>query len=417
MATQRQNGNVQLQAPNSDLSELTQLLIKQQVRASLPAQQIQVFNGDPLQFTTFMKSFEYGVENKVVDGRDRLNYLWQYTVGEPRTLVNSCLYYQDPEEGYIKAKQILTGRYGNSHKIAQAILQKAKEWPEVKEKASSLNQFSLFLLESYNIMQSNSTLKELDNTGNLQLLVGKLPYRLRGMWRTKVFDIEETMRTIGFKDLVDFVSRHAAIVSNPAFGTISTEDNKSNNRNQQGERSTNTRRFNFATGVESEENSPQKQCLHCETNTHTLEVCRVIQKKPHEDRIDILRKLGVCFGCLKKGTHLAKDCKNRAKCSTCKGKHPTVLHRERPTEKQTVDASTMCGLTGAGGVTSVMSVVPVIVTSKETGRVVKTFALLDSKSTAVFCSNHLRNELAMKGTKTRIKIQTINGVKMLTRTS
>ncbi|XP_072023293.1 uncharacterized protein [Amphiura filiformis] len=371
---------------NSDLGKLTQLLITQQVRAQLPAQKIQVFSGDPLKFTTFMKAFEYGVEDKILDGRDRINYLWQYTAGEPKSLVNSCLYYTDANEGYSKAKQLLTKRFGDSHKIAQAVLKKAKEWPDVKEQASCLNEFSLFLLECHNMMQANSPLKELDNTSSLQLLVGKLPYRLKNLWRAKVYDIqEEKLRTVGFKDLVDFVSRHAQIVANPAFGTISS-DTKSNSRNQQYDNKPKPRTSSFVTGTHSEEKPPQQNCLHCDTSTHTLEVCRVVQKKPYDERMATLRKLGVCFGCVKKASHL------------------------RP-QKSEVEASTTCGLTGAGCMASVLSVVPVTVQSRDTGKEVKTYALLDSKSTAVFCSKNLKSKLAMKGTKTKIKVQTINGDK------
>ncbi|XP_072025025.1 uncharacterized protein [Amphiura filiformis] len=264
------------------------------------------------------------------------------------------------------------------------------------------------------MMQANSPLKELDNTSSLQLLVGKLPYRLKNLWRAKVYDIqEEKMRTVGFKDLVDFVSRHAQIVANPAFGTISS-DTKSNSRNQQYDNKPKPRTSSFVTGTQSEEKSPQKQCLYCDTSTHTLEVCRVVQKKPYNERVATLRKLGMCFGCVKKGSHFVRDCTKRVKCIICKGRHPTVLHRERgerDPQKSEVEASTTCGLTGTGCKASVLSVVPVTVLSRDTGKKVKTYALLDSKSTAVFCSKNLKSKLAMKGTKTKIKVRTINGDK------
>jgi hypothetical protein len=76
-----------------------------------------------------------------------------------------------------------------------------------------------------------------------------------------------------------------------------------------------------------------------------------------------------------------------------------------------VEASTTCGLTGASSCVTALSVVPVIVRSKATGISINTFALLDSKSTAVFCSKSFSNKLEMKGNKTRLRIQTITGVK------
>ena len=183
--------SLQQQAASSDVSKLTQLLIKQQVRASLPAQQIPLFSGDPLQFRTFMKAFEYAVEDKTTESRDRLKYLCLYTTEEPKSLVNICLYHDDPDEGYKQAKQILTKRFGDKHEVAQAVLKKAKQWPDIKEQANELNEFSLFVSECQNMMQANSALKELDNTTSLQLLVGKLPYRLRGLWRNRVYELRK----------------------------------------------------------------------------------------------------------------------------------------------------------------------------------------------------------------------------------
>ena len=146
-------------------------------------------------------------------------------------------------------------------------------------------------------------------------------------------------------------------------------------------------------------------------------MCRTVLKKPYQDRLAAFKKMGLCYGCLKKGSHFAKDCKKRLTCNTCKGKHPTVLHRDKEQDKEQseskedkpADVSMACGLTGAG-VSSLLSVVPVTVYSRQTGRQVKTYALLDSKSTAVFCTKSLQRKLSTQGTKTRIRVQTINGV-------
>ena len=48
----------QQQQQQNDLTQLTQLLIKQKVRASLPHQKITTFDGDPLKYTTFIM---YGI--------------------------------------------------------------------------------------------------------------------------------------------------------------------------------------------------------------------------------------------------------------------------------------------------------------------------------------------------------------------
>ena len=88
MRVHQDEDNLLQPEPSSDLCKLTQLLTKQQVRASLPVKQ--VFSEDPLKFTTFMKAFEYAVQDKTTESKDKLNFLYLYTSGEPESLANSC---------------------------------------------------------------------------------------------------------------------------------------------------------------------------------------------------------------------------------------------------------------------------------------------------------------------------------------
>ena len=64
----------------------------------------------------------------------------------------------------------------------------------------------------------------------------------------------------------------------------------------------------------------------------------------------------------------------------------------------------VCGLTGAGS----MSLVPVLVHSRETGITVETLAFLDNGSDAVFVSEELQQQLNAKGKTTKIQIRTVN---------
>lgn len=93
-------------------NEITALLIKQQQTSPLPTREIPVFGGDPLQFRSFIKAFEGKTESM----QDKLYYLEQFTVGQPKNLVRSYLH-MDPVRGYKEAKQQLEWNFGNSIKI------------------------------------------------------------------------------------------------------------------------------------------------------------------------------------------------------------------------------------------------------------------------------------------------------------
>ena len=71
--------------------------------------------------------------------------------------------------------------------------------------------------------------------------------------------------------------------------------------------------------------------------------------------------LKVCFGCLKQGTHMSKQCNERLTCKVCTKSHPTMLHQEQSgqcqqqqsaqqnqQQQQQSNKINACGLNGAG---------------------------------------------------------------------
>lgn len=71
-------------------NQLTQMLVHQQRLSSLPKREISVFDGNPLHFHAFMRSFEQVIESKTDNPDDCLHYFAQYTRGQPHELVKSC---------------------------------------------------------------------------------------------------------------------------------------------------------------------------------------------------------------------------------------------------------------------------------------------------------------------------------------
>ncbi len=90
-------------------------MLDQQKKSTLPQRQMQPYNGDPLEFCSFVQSFEYNIENKTADSMDRIYYLEQYTTGEANRLVKGLLNC-DPKK----------------HVIADAFKKKAEGWPVIK---------------------------------------------------------------------------------------------------------------------------------------------------------------------------------------------------------------------------------------------------------------------------------------------
>lgn len=169
-------------------NEITSALVQQQRLSSWPVRDIPLFDGDTLQYISFMRAFEQGVQEKASNS-DCLYYLEQFTLGQPRELVRSCLH-MTPEYGYAKAKQLLQEHFGCKYKTASAYIERALSWPIIKtEDVGALQAYSLFLRGFCNMMEELQYMQELDMPSNIRAIVGKLPFKLRERWRTLAFDI------------------------------------------------------------------------------------------------------------------------------------------------------------------------------------------------------------------------------------
>ncbi|KAJ8403222.1 hypothetical protein AAFF_G00354390 [Aldrovandia affinis] len=71
------------------------------------------------------------------------------------------------------------------------------------------------------------------------------------------------------------------------------------------------------------------------------------------------------------------------------------------------------GYTGAGEAECILAIVPVRIKSKRSSREVKTYAFIDTGSSATFCSEALMNQLNMRGRRTEILLRTMDQEKTM----
>ncbi|XP_075340361.1 zonadhesin-like [Odontesthes bonariensis] len=190
-----------------------------ELAASMAKRDLQVFDGDPLQYQTFIRGFEHNIEGRTQSHKDCLYYLEQYTRGQPKDLVRSCQHLPS-SHGYTKAKSLLLEHFGDPFKVAAAYMDKVLLWPIIKaEDIKALQAYSLLLRECCNSM--GATASDLNVPTNMQTIVKKLPYKLRDRWRSVACDIQEKFHhRATFPNIVDFVERQVKIASDPLFGNI-----------------------------------------------------------------------------------------------------------------------------------------------------------------------------------------------------
>lgn len=90
------------------------------------------FDGNPINYWTFIKNFEINIERQLTEADSKLTYLIQQCTGRAREAIKNCIIIPDKESAYIKAKEILHSRYGQKHVIAHAYINRLVNGPQIK---------------------------------------------------------------------------------------------------------------------------------------------------------------------------------------------------------------------------------------------------------------------------------------------
>ena len=238
---------------------------------------------------------------------------------------------------YATAKALLQEHFGNEHVIASAYMDKIFAWPAIKsEDGKALQAYSLFLRGCHNAMKDVYNLSDLNTSANMVSVIKKLPYKLRDKWRAKPCDIQEKHRKrTMFADIVTFIEREVRITTDPVFGDI--QDAPVIGAFKESGRAKPVPRPKVEeaalpklsllwkemligrTGLKMDPRRPAFSAKR--VDTHTLESCFLLEKKAHSEKMEFLKKNGVCFGCLCTG-HISNECRKRLSCKTCGSRHP-----------------------------------------------------------------------------------------------
>ena len=155
-------------------NRLTELLVEQQQQSLLPSLTLAKFTGDPLEYSTFTRSFESQVEARVSKNDVHLQYLEQYLQGELKELIKGCLHL-DRNSGYFEAKKLLKEKYGDPYKTSNAYIKKINKWLHIRSGDElELDRLSIFLGQCRSVMSTLTFLSIPNHPHNLQSMVSKL---------------------------------------------------------------------------------------------------------------------------------------------------------------------------------------------------------------------------------------------------
>ena len=402
--------------------------------ALLPKAELMNFDGNPLNYFLFMSSFENNVEKSTQDFSKRLQLLIQFCSGKARKAIQSCVLLQ-PHDGYLQAKKILSERFGGACKISSTWMKKIMDGAQIKPGDGDALQDLADELESCEItLQATGRLGQLNNEDSLVKILKRCPVYVRSRWQSRVQELRTQGRDPNVQDIRKLIRMAASEKCDPVYGSLMDSDNKDSKLRQKTSNRTGATKtkvnFSVQTGEGVKTNSDGCKCYFCDKN-HRLDSCESFKLEDGEKQFKFIRQKKLCDNCLS-SFHFSAGCKRRKACTVpnwdVRRKHLASIHNavkefERRRSGQSSqdqsrgpkpEQSQFSGLTSKAGACSVgqgLPVVPMKVRCKGRNKVVTTYALLDSGSTASFCDNVLLEELGIEGKACQIQLATIDGVR------
>ena len=432
-------------SPPLKVNENASLALQRQMLdvMNLPKSSIITFDGDPMDYWVFIRSFDCCVGNSSVSDGAKLNRLFEYCKDKAARVIRPCALML-PSEGYKKARNLLKERFGNDFTISQAWVKKVTDGPSLKANdGDALQDFADEVRGCMETLTAMGKCNELDSRVRMVKIVERLPFHLQSRWRTKaVKDVERTGDYPNVEGLVKFLSMAAKEANDPIFGSLATKykDQKSIDKSCMSKRGSSfnvlaednpTNKLDWGEKGEIPDKRSgwaMRQCCLCE-GVHRLSDCKEFQKMSSQKRMELIKRKRLCFNCMDASNHAARWCRRKSDCNIegCTLRHSVWLHEamqfamERPNPQNNLPTGDMknrdvhkveaksCAVGPPGkGAKVVLPIVTVNVRGKGQTDFIQTHALLDPGSNRTFCSRSLLEQMGLEGKETVLSLETLN---------
>ncbi|XP_022102055.1 uncharacterized protein LOC110985381 [Acanthaster planci] len=401
----------------------------------LPRAELPTFDGNPLQYWTFLRAFENSVDIADIDDSAKLVRLLKYCTGKARKIIECCAI-MAPSVGYKRAKALLQERFGSDYVIAEAWVNKVtKGVPLASHDKVGLREYADDLKVCKETLDTMGYIQEIGTQGVMVKLVEKLPGYLRNRWIKLVRGLRKSDKCPKIADLVEFVEDAAQEANDPVYSNLHASTYKPH-RPEMRSRVTRPDKTSYALSTISKMNEHvHVTCVMCKGN-HTLFGCSEFKGKTPQERFNFAKAERLCYNCLRPG-HVSSACSLHRVCSVagCGKRHTKFLHPLKQTPSSGVeddrpagpeataqssftetDHGTSC-VTGVGVYRVALPIIAVKVSAVDGDCSVDTYALLDNGSTSSFCTEELACRLSIKGKRQSLTLTTMTKAKVKTETT
>ena len=372
---------------------------------NLPPLELQKFSGEPEEFDNFIATFNEVIGNVIPDPAAKLLRLKAQVTGIASDAIRMCRI-DGGQESYARAIKILRDRFGSPYVVCASVIERLINGPSVRS-PSEIRTLADELSNAEITLKNNQMYNEIDTQNNIIQICLRLESSLRYEWRSRVMkDKQSTGVYLSFSHFVSFVQEHAEVVNDPLYGNDALKDGQSRCRSKTTVSSlpSHIQEVHSATScpdVSTKYNSASNiQCHLCLKN-HKLYTCHQFRNMPIDKRCTYAKTNNLCTLCLGKD-HSVSECKSTYTCriNNCGERHSSSLHvynNQLPVVGHCVQA---CAKSNVH-----MPTVPVIVNDA-----LPIFALLDTGSSASFCTKRLMNEMKLQGVNMSYQLRTLHGI-------
>ena len=365
---------------------------------SLPRVDIPKFNGDPCEYQTFITTFDQVICNIINDDQVKLTRLLQYMTGDAAIALRSCALIGG-SSGYAQAREVLKSRFGSSHLVAQRVINDLRNGKTVSS-AAEVRKLADDLTTAYQILSKigANMYSEVNNQHFIQDILTRCHPQVRNRWRKFALDNFELKREYpDFKQFVTFAEKLAREACDPVYGYEAMK----------------TTKVNFVSDYSKSPSLLDDRCVACK-GSHSLTQCGQFKAMRPYQRLQLVRRNHLCFGCLSK-THMIATCDKSRTCNVdgCNSKHNASLHVNQVRSYTQYNVNSNEGGRSpnvvTGSVNSCMTgnrvylpLVTVLVNGREPA-----VALLDTGSTNTFITERLASKLSLQGKSVPCRLSTL----------
>ena len=401
-------------------NHLTEAIIKLESERDLPSVELPLFDGSALMWPRFAEQFFTQVHCRPgINDTRRMDLLQSHLKGEACSLVRGLGY---SGRNYAQALKELKNAFGHRVRVARAYLDTVSTGSIIPGDASALRQFYVSIRDCVITLQQLHYSSDLYSSDILLKTAKRLPQDKVAKWNFHVRNISRT-REPNLIDLLNWLKDHVDAAYSPYAVEINKVTKKFTNNGysnpKQGKRMTlnttvqhtqsqSTPTYKHATTENQHKSSKESKLSTCPicSGEHSIYKCTKFLNMDIEERHKQVKQKKLCYNCLRTD-HICSNCPSSVRCreSDCGQSHHTMLHR-KPADGSTEAKvhSTRQGVLSDKTYFQLVS----ILTYGRNGRIIPTFALLDSASEISIIHEQLAKDLGLKGSQRNLTLKTLN---------